>query len=46
MSKVNIAVFASTSGTDLQAIIDEIKASRLSEADLKFVLSDKKNAMP
>lgn len=43
MSKINIAVFASTKGTDLQAIINEIKASRLSEADLKFVLSDKKD---
>ena len=39
----NIAVFASTNGTDLQAIIDEIKASNLPEADLKFVLSDKKD---
>jgi phosphoribosylglycinamide formyltransferase 1 len=43
MQKINIAVFASTNGTDLQAIIDEIKASRLPEADLKFVLSDKED---
>lgn len=43
MPKINIAVFASTKGTDLQAIIDEIKSSRLSKVDLKFVLSDKKD---
>ncbi len=44
MSKpINLAVFASTKGTDLQAIIDEIKAGKLPEVDLKFVLSDKKD---
>lgn len=41
---INLAVFASTKGTDLQAIIDEIKAGRLSEVNLKFVLSNKKDA--
>lgn len=43
MPKISIAVFASTNGTDLQAIIDEIKASKLPEADLKFILSNKEN---
>jgi formyltetrahydrofolate-dependent phosphoribosylglycinamide formyltransferase len=43
MSKTNLAVFASTRGTDLQAIIDAIEAGSLNEVDLKFVLSDKKD---
>jgi phosphoribosylglycinamide formyltransferase-1 len=43
MSKINLAVFASTKGTDLQAVIDEIKAGNLPEVDLKFVLSNKKD---
>ncbi len=43
MSKINLAVFASTKGTDLQAIIDAIGAGNLKEADLKFVLSNKKD---
>src|SRR3989338_9230312 len=38
----NIAVLASTRGTDLQAIIDEIKKGSL-KVDLKVVLSNKKN---
>jgi phosphoribosylglycinamide formyltransferase-1 len=37
-----IAVIASTRGTDLQAIIDEIKAGRL-KAELACVVSNKKN---
>lgn len=41
--KINLAVFASTSGTDLQAIIDAQKSGELPEADLKFVLSNKKD---
>ncbi|MBI4049570.1 MAG: phosphoribosylglycinamide formyltransferase [Candidatus Doudnabacteria bacterium] len=41
---INLAVFASTKGTDLQAIIDEIKAGGLSNVNLKFVLSNKKDA--
>ena len=44
MNKVNLAVFGSTNGTDLQAIIGEKKASRLAYIDLKFVLSDKKDS--
>ncbi|MFH1564270.1 MAG: phosphoribosylglycinamide formyltransferase [bacterium] len=43
MSKINLAVFASTKGTDLQAIIEAIEAGNLKEADLKFVLSNKKD---
>lgn len=41
-SPFRIAVLASTRGTDLQAIIDEIKASRL-KAELACVLSNVKN---
>ena len=43
MNKINIAVFASTKGTDLQAIIDAQKLGQMDYADLKFVLSDKKD---
>lgn len=43
MEKLNLAVFASTHGTDLQAIIDAQKAGQLDYAELKFVLSDKKD---
>jgi len=43
MNKINLAIFASTKGTDLQAIIDAIKSNELPEADLKFVLSNKKD---
>lgn len=39
--KINLAVFASTKGTDLQAIIDAIKSGKLLGVDLTFVLSDK-----
>ncbi len=38
-----IAVLASTRGTDLQAIIDEIKAGTLEGVELSFVLSNKRN---
>lgn len=38
----NIAVLASTRGTDLQAIIDEIKAGTL-DVDLRVVISNKKD---
>lgn len=41
MKKINLAVFASTKGTDLQAIIDGLASGRLSFVDLKFVLSNK-----
>lgn len=39
----NIAVLASTKGTDLQAIIDEIKAGKMSGINLAVVLSNKKD---
>jgi formyltetrahydrofolate-dependent phosphoribosylglycinamide formyltransferase len=39
--KINFAVFASTKGTDLQAIIDAIKSGSLVGVNLKFVLSNK-----
>lgn len=39
-----IAVLASTNGTDLQAIIDEIKAGKMPGIELTAVISDKKNA--
>lgn len=45
MNKTNLAVFASTKGTNLQRIIDEIKAGNLPEADLKLVLSNKKDCL-
>ncbi|MFQ5796191.1 MAG: phosphoribosylamine--glycine ligase [Candidatus Bipolaricaulia bacterium] len=41
--RINLAVFASTHGTDLQAIIDANKAGQLDYVDLKFVLSNKKD---
>lgn len=37
-----IAVIASTNGTDLQAIIDEINAGTLPDVELSLVLSNKK----
>ena len=43
MNKINLAVFASTKGTDLQAIIDAKESGNLEFADLKFVLSNKKD---
>lgn len=41
-SNFNIAVLASTRGTDLQAIIDEIKVGTL-DVDLRIVISNKKD---
>lgn len=38
-----IAVLASTRGTDLQAIIDEIKAGKMPGIELALVVSNKKN---
>jgi len=38
---MNLAVFVSTRGTDLQAIIDALKNGLLTGVDLKFVLSNK-----
>ncbi|OYT52997.1 MAG: phosphoribosylglycinamide formyltransferase [Candidatus Altiarchaeales archaeon ex4484_2] len=43
MSKLRIGVLASTRGTDLQAIIDEIEAGRL-DAEVSIVLSNKEDA--
>ncbi|MDP2586972.1 MAG: formyltransferase family protein, partial [Candidatus Komeilibacteria bacterium] len=40
---INLAVFASTKGTDLQAVIDATRAGDLPGVDLKFVLSDKQD---
>ncbi len=40
---MNIAVFASTRGTDFQAIIDELEAGKLPGINLKFLLVDKEN---
>ena len=40
---INLAVFASTRGTDLQAIINAKQKGELDNVCLKFVLSDKKN---
>ena len=37
---MNFCVLASTNGTDLQAIIDEMKAGTMPGIDLKFVLVD------
>lgn len=39
-----IGVLASTKGTDLQAIIDEIQDGRMADIELAVVLSDKKSA--
>jgi phosphoribosylglycinamide formyltransferase-1 len=39
-----IAVLASTKGTDLQAIIDEMKAGKMPGIELTCVVSNKKNA--
>ena len=41
---MNLAVFASTKGTDLQAIIDALKTGGLENVELKFVLSNKADA--
>ncbi len=40
---MNIAVLASTNGTDLQAIIDAIESGTLVGVDLKVVVSNKKD---
>lgn len=40
---MRIAVLASTRGTDLQAIIDEIKANRLKNVEIACVVSNIKN---
>jgi len=40
---MRIAVLASTRGTDLQAIIDELKAGKLKNVELACVVSNKKN---
>lgn len=40
---MNLAVLASTSGTDLQAIIDEIQAGKMLGVDLACVISNKKD---
>lgn len=39
----NIAVLASTNGTDLQAIIDEMKAGKMAGINLALVASNRKN---
>lgn len=41
---MNLAVFASTRGTDLQAIIDALQSRELEGVNLKFVLSNKADA--
>lgn len=41
---MNIAVFASGNGTDLDAIIDAKKRGQLASVELVFVLSDKKDS--
>lgn len=40
---MNLAVFASTNGTDLQAILDEMKAGKMPGIELKFVLVNKED---
>jgi len=42
-SKINLAVFASTKGTDLQVILDGIRDGSLDFIDLKFVLSNRQD---
>lgn len=41
MLPMNICVLASTNGTDLQAIIDELQAGKMPGIELKFVLVDR-----
>ena len=43
-NKFRIGVLASTKGTDLQAIIDELKDGKMPGIELAVVLSNKKNA--
>jgi formyltetrahydrofolate-dependent phosphoribosylglycinamide formyltransferase len=40
---MNIAVFASTRGTDFQAIIDEMEAGKLPDVKIAFLLTNKKD---
>lgn len=42
---MNIAVLASTRGTDLQAIIDEIKDGKMEGINLTVVISDKEDCL-
>lgn len=44
MHKINIAVLGSTRGTDLQAIIEAMKAGELPNIDLKIVIANKQDA--
>ncbi|MFH0819002.1 MAG: phosphoribosylglycinamide formyltransferase [Patescibacteria group bacterium] len=44
MSKINIAVLGSTSGTDLQAIIDAKQEGKLENIDLSVVISNQQKA--
>ncbi len=43
MGKMKIGVLGSTSGTDLQAVIDEIESGKL-DAEISVVISNKENA--
>jgi len=43
MTKIKLGVLASTRGTDMQAVIDEIEAGRL-EAEISIVISNKEDA--
>lgn len=43
MEKIKLGVLASTRGTDMQAIIDEIEAGKL-DASIEVVISNKENA--
>ena len=43
MPPFKIAVLASTNGTDLQAIIDEMKADKMPGIELSCVISNKEN---
>lgn len=43
-SKINIAVLVSGNGTNLQAIIDAWKSKIIKHAEIKIVISNKKNA--
>lgn len=40
---MNLAVLASTSGTDLQAILDEMEAGKMPEISLRCVISNKED---
>ena len=44
MKKINIAVLGSTKGSDMQAVIDALKAGALPNIDLKIVIANKKDA--